>query len=308
MSPGSSSHSSLGAKSASIFSGTSSRRRGRRQRGRSASAVRPASLQQEHVVGIDVRPDAAAVARVRAHDVVEARIGDEAKALQQPMRRVVVQVDALHQQRPAGVGQRRQGAPRDRARAQRPALAGAHDQARLDVVARGEREQRARGRRRAARRRSAARTSSGFFCQCRRMNSAADRPPSKAIGRCGIHASLCDDHSMEITAPCVVSLTWRLADAQGAEIDELSRAGRVLLRRRRPARQGRGSARRPGDRLRDDAAPRARARLRRLRPGARVLRGARDLPRRRRRARHAVRRAAARRRHRRHAATTRSTP
>jgi len=37
-----------------------------------------------------------------------------------------------------------------------------------------------------------------------------------------IHASLCDDHSMEIAAPCVVSLTWRLADAQGAEIDELS--------------------------------------------------------------------------------------
>ena len=27
---------------------------------------------------------------------------------------------------------------------------------------------------------------------------------------------------MEIVAPCVVSLTWRLADAQGAEIDELS--------------------------------------------------------------------------------------
>ena len=27
---------------------------------------------------------------------------------------------------------------------------------------------------------------------------------------------------MEIAAPCVVSLTWRLADAQGSEIDELS--------------------------------------------------------------------------------------
>ena len=26
---------------------------------------------------------------------------------------------------------------------------------------------------------------------------------------------------MEIAAPCVVSLTWRLADAQGSEIDEL---------------------------------------------------------------------------------------
>ena len=27
---------------------------------------------------------------------------------------------------------------------------------------------------------------------------------------------------MQIAAPCVVSLTWRLADAQGAEIDELT--------------------------------------------------------------------------------------
>src|SRR5206468_374825 len=37
----------------------------------------------------------------------------------------------------------------------------------------------------------------------------------------GIHAALCDHRSMEIVAPCVVSLTWRLADAQGGEIDEL---------------------------------------------------------------------------------------
>jgi FKBP-type peptidyl-prolyl cis-trans isomerase SlyD len=28
--------------------------------------------------------------------------------------------------------------------------------------------------------------------------------------------------AMEIVAPCVVSLTWRLADAQGSEIDELA--------------------------------------------------------------------------------------
>ena len=37
---------------------------------------------------------------------------------------------------------------------------------------------------------------------------------------------------------------------KATEIDELERAGRVLLRRRRPARQGRGGARRPGGRLR----------------------------------------------------------
>jgi FKBP-type peptidyl-prolyl cis-trans isomerase SlyD len=32
---------------------------------------------------------------------------------------------------------------------------------------------------------------------------------------------MCDHHSMEIVAPCVVTLTWALHDAQGAPIDEL---------------------------------------------------------------------------------------
>jgi FKBP-type peptidyl-prolyl cis-trans isomerase SlyD len=34
--------------------------------------------------------------------------------------------------------------------------------------------------------------------------------------------ALCDHHSMLITAPCVVSLTWKLSDAQGQAIDELT--------------------------------------------------------------------------------------
>ena len=33
---------------------------------------------------------------------------------------------------------------------------------------------------------------------------------------------MCDHFRMNITAPCVVSLTWRLEDAQGQLIDELS--------------------------------------------------------------------------------------
>jgi len=33
--------------------------------------------------------------------------------------------------------------------------------------------------------------------------------------------SLCDHGSVEITAPCVVTLTWTLQDAQGGPIDEL---------------------------------------------------------------------------------------
>ena len=34
--------------------------------------------------------------------------------------------------------------------------------------------------------------------------------------------ALCDDHLMRITSPCVLSLRWRLSDAQGQAIDELA--------------------------------------------------------------------------------------
>ena len=140
MSPGSSSHSSLGAKSASIFSGTSSRRRAPRARPM-RQRRRPLRLEQEHVVRIDVRADAAAIARVRAHHVVEARIGHEAEATQQAVRGIVVQVDALHEQRPSGraavgSGRRASGPWRSDQRA-----AVARDQARLDVVLGRQREQ-----------------------------------------------------------------------------------------------------------------------------------------------------------------------
>ena len=86
----------------------------------------PGDLEQEHVVRIDVRPDAAAVARVGEHDVVEPRIGHEAKALQQAMRR---RRRAGRRPAPAGSspaspsgGER---AARDRPGTQRPALAAA---------------------------------------------------------------------------------------------------------------------------------------------------------------------------------------
>jgi FKBP-type peptidyl-prolyl cis-trans isomerase SlyD len=38
----------------------------------------------------------------------------------------------------------------------------------------------------------------------------------------GDHRTLCDHSLMLITSPCVVSLTWTLADAQGATLDELT--------------------------------------------------------------------------------------
>ena len=182
MSPGSSSHSSVGSKSASIFSGTSSRS-ARPRRPADAPAPPPGELQQEDVVGVDVRADAAAVAGVGDHDVVEPGVGHEAEALQQPMRRIVVQVDALHQQRPAGRRQRRQRAARERPVAQRSS-------ARRRGSPGATRRRRGRRARTAAARSkpgsgsaSAPRTSSGFFCQWRRMNAAGARPPSSGVGR-----------------------------------------------------------------------------------------------------------------------------
>jgi FKBP-type peptidyl-prolyl cis-trans isomerase SlyD len=62
---------------------------------------------------------------------------------------------------------------------------------------------------------------------------------------------------MEIAAPCVVSLTWRLADAQGAEIDELSEpveffyGGDDLLAKVEEALAGR----RPASRRRSTSSP-----------------------------------------------------
>src|SRR6185437_3492815 len=73
-------------------------------------APSPARLEQEDIVGVDVRPDTAAVARIREHRVIETSVGYEAKAREQVVRRVVVEVDPLNQQRPAVLRQRRQRA------------------------------------------------------------------------------------------------------------------------------------------------------------------------------------------------------
>jgi hypothetical protein len=97
-------------------------------------------LQQEDIVGIDVRPDAATVARERKHRVVDPRIGNEAKALEELVRRIIVKIDPLNEQRPAGRGERRQGPARNRPAAHRPAIGFIDDEPRFDVVACGERE------------------------------------------------------------------------------------------------------------------------------------------------------------------------
>ena len=92
-------------------------------RGRCASAAGPATCSRNTSYESTCGPTPPPSLAYEHHDVVEARVGHEAEALQQPMRRVVVQVDALHQQAPARRRQRRQCAARDRPGTQRPALA-----------------------------------------------------------------------------------------------------------------------------------------------------------------------------------------
>ncbi len=62
-----------------------------------APAPAAETLQQEDVVGIEMRTDPAAGNRVAHHHVVEARVGDEGEAAQQRVGAVVVQVHALHE-------------------------------------------------------------------------------------------------------------------------------------------------------------------------------------------------------------------
>ena len=195
------------------------------------------------------------------------------------MRRFDMQVDALHQQRPAGLAQRRQA--RDAA-----AAPGARS-SRLRFERSGAtRHPRVRPARRARARRSGAhgggiapRTSKGRLCQCSRMNSSGDSPASS--GRCEpqIHGSHCAiiDRSSACRSACRASSAspGDSEDTQGNLIDELDGAGRVLLRRRRSVPIGRGRAARPGSRLHDEAAARTRAGLRPVRRRSGVLRGSR---------------------------------
>ena len=120
MSPGASTSSCAGAKRRRILTG----RPGLSARSSCAAvapAAAPEALQQEHVVGIEVRPDAAAGRGVAHHQVVEARVGQEREAAQQRVGGGVVQVDALDQQRPVARRQRLEvGAP-ERSVRERPA-------------------------------------------------------------------------------------------------------------------------------------------------------------------------------------------
>ena len=104
-------------------------------------ALAATNLEQEHIIGIKMRPDRPAGRRIADHQVVDARIRQEIELPQQVgnMRQVVV--DVLHQQGPvafrqAGQPGRPQGAGLDE-----PAPCARLDQSRLDVVTLRQRRQ-----------------------------------------------------------------------------------------------------------------------------------------------------------------------
>ena len=99
------------------------------------------ALQQEHVVRVDMRADAAARGRVAHHQVVEARERQEVEAAQQAIGARVVKVGSLHEQRPARLRQRSPAGAAKRPARQRESRSVAHHEARLDVVALGQRTQ-----------------------------------------------------------------------------------------------------------------------------------------------------------------------
>ena len=124
----------------------------------------------------------------------------------------------------------------------------------------------------------APRTSSGFFCQWRRMNCAGRQAAEQRRGLLDVHASLCDNRPMEIAAPLRRRLTWRLEGHARRRARRARRAGGILLRRRRPARQDRGGAAGPGAGLATTctSSPNRRSATT---TRARLLRAARDLSR-----------------------------
>ncbi|MGF6411634.1 hypothetical protein OKW37_003304 [Paraburkholderia sp. MM5482-R2] len=98
-------------------------------------------MQKKHIVGIEVRADAAAIGRIRNHQVVETRVRHETETVEQRARAVVLQIHALHEQCPCALFDGRQFVGRERAVLQLPFVAEVRDQARFDVVPIGQLEQ-----------------------------------------------------------------------------------------------------------------------------------------------------------------------
>ena len=111
--------------------------------------------------------------------------------------------------RPAGRGQRRQGAPRDRPVAQRPALA-ARTTSRDSTSSRAASANSRRRSKPGSGSASARAHEQRLLLPVPAHERSGRKPAEQGRRPVDVHASLCDDRSMQISAPCVVSLTWRL--------------------------------------------------------------------------------------------------
>ena len=258
MSPGSSTQSSRGSKLGSIFSGTSSRRRGS-ARGRRASAAAPRSAagrrRRNRRAGRRRRRRSRRRPSTSSRRASATKRKRSSSACARSSCRSTPCTSSVQPGCASGGSARRANGP-GRTDQRSPAR---DDEARFDVVARRQREQPRRrskpGKRVAARR---ARISSGFFCQWRRMNAGGDRPPSRAVGSIEIHGSLCDDRFDADRRPLRRQPDLATRRRARRRDRRAERAGRVLLSAATtcwPRSRRRSPARRPATRRRFTSSP-----------------------------------------------------
>jgi len=96
------------------------------------------TLQQEHIVGIEVRTDTTARGRVTEHQIVEPGIRDEVEARQELAGGRQHLLEALQQQRPVARRQAGKSLALEGAMFHGPAIGAAHNQPRLAMIAAGQ--------------------------------------------------------------------------------------------------------------------------------------------------------------------------
>ena len=190
MSPGSSTHSCVGSNVRRSLISVSSRVRFRRARiGADRPAPPPETLQQEHVVVVDMRTDRAAIDRVAHHDVVDAPARQERKAgssAATSMSHLSTSCTSSVQSRlrqAREIGRDRTARVRSFQRSRRASCTTMRASAAWLAREPGEIVRRERIPKLLA---NAPRISSGRFCQCSRRNRAGGMPsgcvaPSRAL-------------------------------------------------------------------------------------------------------------------------------
>jgi hypothetical protein len=191
----------------------------------------------------------------------------------------VVQIHALHQQRPQALLQRRQCAPRKRAAAHLPAPGPLAHQARLHIVLRASANS-------ASRSSTGGEARDGLAHQQRLfLPVALHELRGESVRRAGegvvdVHGTILPNESAipEITPQCVVALTWTLKDTLGEVLDVLDDPVEFLVGGGDLLAQDRGSAAGPWPGREAGSAPGARGSLWRLQRPTGVSGAAQPVP------------------------------